>query len=223
MRLLIAEDDDGMREVLARGLREHSYIVDSYASGDEAELAIRTGTYDLAVLDWMLPRRSGLQVCAALRRNGNALPVLMLTARDSPQDRVAGLDGGADDYLVKPFDFPELLARIRTLLRRPSTPITPLRLGNLLVEPSTRTVLVDAKPVLMTAREYQVLERLAQQPNTVVRRRDIERSVLEDETVAMASNSLDVHISRIRRKLRAAGADVDVINSRGVGFRLTKP
>jgi DNA-binding response OmpR family regulator len=219
LRLLLAEDDDRMRDVLERGLREHGYIVDSFASGADAELAIRAASYDLAVLDWMLPGRTGPQVCAALRRNGNALPVLMLTARDAAKDRVAGLDSGADDYLVKPFDFSELLARIRTLLRRPPT-VVPLRLGNVLVDSSRRTALVGEKRLLLTAREYLVLERLARHPETLVRRLDLERSVLEDETEAMASNSLDVHISRIRRKLRDAGADVQIVNSRGVGFRL---
>ena len=209
-----------MRDVLERGLREHGYIVDSYASGDDAELAIRTGSYDLAVLDWMLPGRTGLQICAEMRRTGNTLPVLMLTARDAPTDRVAGLDSGADDYLVKPFDFPELLARIRTILRRPPTVAVSLRLGKVLVDASKRTVLVGDQALSLTAREYLVIERLARHPETLVRRLDLERSVLEDETEMMASNSLDVHISRIRRKLRDAGADVHIVNSRGVGFRL---
>src|SRR5450830_1120159 len=118
MRVLVAEDDARLREILARGLAEEHYIVDSVERGDDAEIALRGGAYDLAILDWNLPGKSGLEVCRRLRDRGISLPVLFLTARDSENDRVQGLDTGADDYLVKPFEFDELLARLRAIVRR---------------------------------------------------------------------------------------------------------
>lgn len=207
-----------MRDVLERGLREHGYIVDSFASGADAELAIRAASYDLAVLDWMLPGRTGPQVCAALRRNGNALPVLMLTARDAAKDRVAGLDSGADDYLVKPFDFGELLARLRALLRRPALMSGPiLRVGQLSLDPSTHEVHAGARLVTLTPLEYSILELLMRRaPGVASRATMAENAWGQGESIS--TNALEAHIARLRAKVTGSGVAVTAV--RGLGYRI---
>jgi len=217
--VLVAEDDNGLRDVLARGLRENDYVVDAVADGEEAIRFLRSYEYELAVLDWRMPGMSGLEVVRWIRRQQRRTPVLLLTARDAYADRVTGLDEGADDYLVKPFDFAELLARMRALQRRPAAVQQPeIVVGDLRFDPATRQVLVGGQQPILTAIEYGILELLVRRSPTVVPRRSIAVNVWADEADAMGSNTIDVHLARLRAKL--AGGMVRIETVRGVGYRL---
>ena len=217
--MLVAEDDNGLRDVLARGLRENDYVVDAVADGAEAIRFLRSYEYELAVLDWRMPVMSGLEVVRWIRRQQRRTPVLLLTARDAHADRVTGLDQGADDYLVKPFDFAELLARMRALQRRPAAVQQPeIVVGDLRFDPATRQVLVGGQQPILTAIEYGILELLVRRSPTVVPRRSIAVNVWADEADAMGSNTIDVHLARLRAKL--AGGMVRIETVRGVGYRL---
>jgi DNA-binding response OmpR family regulator len=219
VRVLVAEDDIGLRNVLARGLREKNYVVDAVADGEEAVGFLRSYNYELAVLDWRMPGMSGLDVLRWIRRHQRPTAVLMLTARDAYADRVTGLDEGADDYLVKPFDFGELLARLRALQRRPQTVQQPeLVVGDLHFDPATRKVVVGGNQPVLTATEYGILELLVRRSPAVVPRRSIAVNVWDDEADAMGSNTIDVHLARLRSKL--AGGMVRIETVRGVGYRL---
>jgi DNA-binding response OmpR family regulator len=221
MRVLIAEDDRGLREVLARGLREHDYIVDPVSDGEEAVRYLRSYEYELAILDWRMPGMSGLDVVRWTRRSKLPVRVLMLTARDAHADRVTGLDEGADDYLVKPFDFTELLARLRALQRRPSAVQQPeLAIGDLRFDPATRQVRVGSHEPTLTAIEFGILELLVRRSPAVVPRRSIAVNVWDDECDALGSNTIDVHLARLRSKL--AGGLVRIETVRGVGYRLVE-
>ena len=221
MRVLVAEDDQGLRSVLVRGLQENDYVVDAVGNGEEALKFLRSYEYELAVLDWRMPGISGLDVVRWMRRHAQPARILMLTARDQPADRVTGLDAGADDYLVKPFDFSELLARMRALQRRPSAVQQPeIVIGDLRFEPATRQVLVGGRPAVLTATEYGILELLVRKSPAVVPRRSIALNVWDDEADAMGSNTIDVHLARLRAKL--AGGRVRVETVRGVGYRLIR-
>lgn len=219
MRVLIAEDDSGLREVLARGLRENDYVVDAVSDGEQALRFLRSYEYELAVLDWRMPGMSGIDVIRWMRRHKKSTPVLMLTARDAHADRVTGLDEGADDYMVKPFDFAELLARMRALQRRPSLVQQPeLVVGDLRFDPATRQVRVGGEQPTLTATEYGILELLVRRSPAVVARRSIAVHVWDDEADAMGSNTIDVHLARLRAKL--AGGMVRIETVRGVGYRI---
>ncbi len=225
MRLLLAEDDSGLRSVLERGLREAGYVVDGVADGEEALVYLRTYDYDVAVLDWRMPKASGLAVIESLRRQGSGLPVLMLTARDTAADRVEGLDRGADDYLVKPFEFGELLARLRALQRRsPAVQSPRLSVGNVVLDPASRAVSIEDQQHRQTRRpsltltEVGILEVLLRRSPSVVDRRAIALHVWEHEADAVGSNTIDVHIARLRSKLANAGARIETV--RGVGYRI---
>jgi DNA-binding response OmpR family regulator len=219
VRVLVAEDDQGLRSVLVRGLQENDYVVDAVASGEEALRFLRSYEYELAVLDWRMPGISGLDVVRWMRRHAQSARILMLTARDQPADRVTGLDAGADDYLVKPFDFGELLARMRALQRRPSAVQQPeIVIGDLRFDPAARQVLVGGRPAVLTATEFGILELLVRKSPAVVPRRSIALNVWEDESDAMGSNTIDVHLARLRAKL--AGGRVRIETVRGVGYRL---
>ena len=219
MRVLVAEDDQGLRSVLVRGLQENDYVVDAVANGEEALKFLRSYEYELAVLDWRMPGISGLDVVRWMRRNAQPARILMLTARDQPADRVTGLDAGADDYLVKPFDFGELLARMRALQRRPSAGQQPeIVVGDLRFDPATRQVLIGGRPAVLTATEFGILELLVRKSPAVVPRRSIALNVWDDESDAMGSNTIDVHLARLRAKL--AGGRVRIETVRGVGYRL---
>jgi len=221
MRLLLAEDDEALRSVLSRGLREAGYVLDSVGRGDDALHMLQMNEYAAAVLDWRMPGLDGLEVIGAMRRRGIASPVLMLTARDTAADRVQGLDGGADDYLVKPFDFSELLARLRALLRRPSgVEGTVLRRGALCVDPATREASVGGEPLHLTATEFAILELLVRRCPAVVDRKAIAAHGWEDDTVPLGSNTIEVHVARLRAKL--AGAGVAIVTVRGTGYRLVE-
>jgi two-component system copper resistance phosphate regulon response regulator CusR len=187
--------------------------------GEEALRFLRSYEYEVAVLDWRMPGVSGLEVVRWMRRNEHRARVLMLTARDAPADRVTGLDAGADDYLVKPFDFGELLARLRALQRRPAPVQQPeIVVGDLSFEPATRQVLVAGRPTTLTATEFGILELLVRRSPAVVARRAIAVNVWDDEADAMGSNTIDVHLGRLRSKL--ADAQVSIETVRGVGYRL---
>jgi DNA-binding response OmpR family regulator len=219
MRVLVAEDDRGLREVLARGLRENGYVVDAVADGQEAIRFLSAYDYVVAVLDWRMPEMSGLEVLRWMRRRKSPAAVLMLTARDAPADRVTGLDEGADDYLVKPFDFGELLARLRALQRRPRALQLPqLVIGDLRLDPVTREVQAGSKRPALTTTELSILEMLMRRSPAVVPRRLIALNVWEHEVDAMGSNTIDVHIARLRSKL--AGGMVRIETVRGVGYRI---
>lgn len=221
MRVLVAEDDTGLRDVLARGLREHDYVVDAVRDGEDAVRHLRSYSYELVLLDWRMPGMSGLDVVRWMRRHNRPAPVLMLTARDAHADRVTGLDQGADDYLVKPFDFDELLARMRALLRRPPAVQQPeLAVGDLRFDPATREVRVGSRQPALTATEFGILELLVRKSPAVVPRRSIAVNVWDDESDAMGSNTIDVHLARLRAKL--AGGMVRIETVRGVGYRLVE-
>jgi two-component system copper resistance phosphate regulon response regulator CusR len=219
MRVLVAEDDPGLRSVLERGLREHGYVVDAVPDGEEAKAYLRTYEYEVAVVDWRMPRLSGLELVRWLRGRGSGLPVLLLTARDAPADRVAGLDEGADDYLVKPFDFGELVARLRALQRRPAAALAPrLVVGDVVLDPSTRQVRAGAAEPALTATELGILELLLRRSPAVVDRRTIAVQVWDQEADAVGSNTIEVHMARLRAKL--AGATVRIETVRGAGYRI---
>lgn len=217
----MAEDDAGLRSVLERGLREQGYVVDAVADGSEALRYLRSYDYEVAVLDWRMPERTGLEVVSEARRLGDRTPILFLTARDAPHDRVAGLNEGADDYLVKPFDFGELVARLRALQRRPALATQPvLECGDLRFDPATRETTVAGRLVLLTATEANLVELLLRRSPTVVTRRMIAMQVWDDEADAVGSNTIDVHVGRVRAKLAGARARIETV--RGAGYRLVK-
>jgi DNA-binding response OmpR family regulator len=219
MRVLVAEDDLGLRSVLERGLRENGYVVDAVADGEWALRFLRTYDYEVAVLDWRMPAVSGIDVVRELRRQGSCLPILMLTARDAPGDRVAGLDEGADDYLVKPFDFGELLARIRALQRRsPATQLPRLAVADLEFDAATREVRVAGTIIGLTSTELSILEILMRRAPAIVERRTIALHVWDQEADALGSNTIDVHMARLRGKLGSGHARIDTV--RGIGFRI---
>jgi len=217
--VLVAEDDAGLRSVLERALRERGYVVDAVADGERALSFLDTYDYEVAVLDWRMPRVSGIDVVRRLRQHGSAVPILMLTARDTPADRVEGLDRGADDYLVKPFDLEELMARVRALQRRsPALASTVLVVGDLVFDPATREVHIGSAVPKLTMIETAMLEVLVRRSPAVVPRRSIAQHVWEDEADAVGSNTIDVHVARLRSKL--AEADVRIETVRGVGYRM---
>jgi two-component system OmpR family response regulator len=217
--VLVAEDDEGLRSVLERGLRENGYAVDTTADGEQALRYLDTYEYEVAILDWRMPKLSGLEVIRRLRLRGSALPVLMLTARDAASDRVAGLDEGADDYLVKPFDFSELLARVRALQRRgEAMQSLVIEVGDLQLDTVTREVSVGSLRPRLTATELSLLEILMHRSPAVVSRRSIALAVWNEEADALGSNTLDVHLARLRAKLTASGAKIEAV--RAVGYRM---
>ncbi len=219
MRVLVAEDDAGLRSVLDRGLRENGYVVDAVADGEAADLHLRTYDYAAAVIDWRMPGLSGLEVVEQARRRGVRVPILMLTARDSTGDRITGLNGGADDYLVKPFEFGELLARLRALQRRPALTVGPrLQCGDLAFDPDLRQVTVDGKPVDLTWTETGLLEILLRRTPSVVTRRSMALHTWDNEADAVGSNTIDVHVGRLRGKIAGSSARIETV--RGTGYRL---
>jgi DNA-binding response OmpR family regulator len=219
VRILLAEDDPGLRAVVERGLKENGYVVDAVADGDAAARYLRAYDYSAIILDWRMPKKSGLDVLSEARSRRMNSPVLMLTARDATSDRVTGLDAGADDYLVKPFDFPELLARIRALLRRPPTAHEPsLACGDLVFDPATRCASVGSAVLPLTTTELSILELLLRRAPAVVARRSIALQVWDEEADAVGSNTIDVHLARLRAKLSGTRARIETV--RGVGYRI---
>jgi two-component system copper resistance phosphate regulon response regulator CusR len=215
------EDESRVAGFIAKGLREQSYAVDIAADGEQAMYHATVTEYDLVILDVMLPIKDGHTVCRELRGAGFGAPILMLTARAAVDDRVAGLDSGADDYLAKPFDFKELLARLRALLRR-SKGLRPqvLRVGDLTLNTGSHAVTRAGRPLSLTAKEYALLEFLVLNENRVVGREQIAQHVW-DESFDAFSNIIDVYIKRLRAKLEAGGGKRLIRTRRGEGYILT--
>jgi two-component system copper resistance phosphate regulon response regulator CusR len=221
VRILLVEDEPDAARMLAKGLREEAYAVDVAADGEQALEQVWVNDYDLIILDVMLPQKDGFEVCRELRATGADVPVLMLTARDAVEDRVAGLDSGADDYLSKPFDFDELLARVRALLRRrPALYPGVINVADLSIDTRGRRASRGGRDVELTAKEYALLEYLARRADEVVGRADISEHVW-DESYAPFSKVIEVFIQRLRRKIDE-GHDLKLIRTRrGEGYMLT--
>ena len=220
MRILLVEDDTRMARVIAKGLREQAYAVDLAGDGQEAAYLGCVNEYDLVILDVMLPLKDGHAVCRELRANSVRTPILMLTARGSVDDRVTGLDSGADDYLTKPFDFKELLARIRALLRRAAVFRPPvMRVADLMLNTASHAVARGGRSVDLTAKEYALLEFLILNQGKVVGREQIAQHVW-DENFDPFSNVIDVYIKRLRAKLDANSGRRLIHTRRGEGYLL---
>jgi len=220
MRLLLVEDDAKLADMLARSLREEGYAVDLAADGDRAYYQARVNEYDGIVLDIGLPKRDGLDVSQALRKEGKRVPILMLTARDAVRDRVAGLDAGADDYLTKPFALEELHARLRALLRRLPEVLPPtLNVADLTVDTRSQTVRRGDRTIPVTMKEYALLEYLARNAGRVVGRAELCEHVW-DENHDPFSNALEVYINRLRRKVDDGSPTPLIHTHRGAGYRL---
>jgi DNA-binding response OmpR family regulator len=219
VRVLVAEDDPGLREVMVLGLQDSGYQVDAVDRGDDAIDQLKWYDYDVAIIDWRMPGAEGIEVVAWARRRHRPTALLMLTARDAPADRIRGLDTGADDYLVKPFDFGELLARVRALQRRPRGVDEPvLARGRIRLDPISRVVSADDQPLNLTSTEYLILELLMRRSPAVVDRKSIAEHAWADETDPLGSNAIDVQMSRLRAKLPNAG--IRIVTVRGAGYRL---
>jgi two-component system OmpR family response regulator len=221
MRILIVEDNAKLAASLRKGLEQEGYAVEVSGDGNDASrrLSAGPGEYSAMVLDIMLPGMDGIRLCRALRQRGNRVPILLLTARNSVEDRVGGLDAGADDYLTKPFSFDELSARIRALLRRPQTAVSAvLRAGKVALDPARREVTANGKPVRLTTKEFMLLELFLRHPGQVLSRDQIARQVWSGDFEG-GSNVLEVHVRNIRRKLAEAGHEEAVETVRGAGYR----
>lgn len=219
MKILLAEDDPLIGTSVEQGLHMAGYAVDWVRDGRAAELALDSGTYALLLLDLGLPRQDGLTLLKRQRQKNNMIPVLIVTARDAVADRVAGLDLGADDYLVKPFDLHELIARVRALIRRHAGRALPeMRLGGLHLNQLSHEVLLDGKPVNLSQREFALLECLMESPGTVLSKEQLEERIYGwDEEVS--SNAIEVHLHNLRRKLGSQW----IRNVRGVGYKVAEP
>jgi len=223
MRLLLAEDDAQLGRTLTKGLRQEAYAVDIVADGENAIHNALINDYDIIILDVMMPRRDGFSVCRELRRNGSRTPVLMLTARDTVADKITGLDAGGDDYLTKPFEFAELLARLRALLRRRTTDLlaAEVRIGSLRVNMASHTVDRAGRSIVLTSKEFALLAFLARHEGHVVSRAEICAHVWDDNHDPY-SNAIEVYINRLRRKIDSV-SDAPLIHTRrGAGYMLAE-
>jgi DNA-binding response OmpR family regulator len=220
MRLLLVEDDPRIARFVAKGLREQSYAVDTVGTGEEALYQSSINSYDLVILDVMIPPPDGFEVCKTLRKSGHRMPILMLTARDSVEDRIGGLDQGADDYLTKPFEFRELLARLRALLRRTGQ-LQPARLtvADLVVDTVGQAVTRAGHAISLTAKEYALLEFLARNRGRVVGRAEIAEHVWDEEFDPF-SNLIEVYVNRLRRKIDGGNTKPLLQTRRGSGYVL---
>jgi DNA-binding response OmpR family regulator len=221
MRILLVEDEPAAARFIAKGLREASHAVDLAADGTAVSEQCQLNDYDAVILDVMLPGKDGVTICRELRASGFDVPVLMLTARDAVEARVQGLDAGADDYLTKPFDFRELLARVRALTRRDRRPLSPERIEvrHLAIDVTGQRVWSHGREVALTSREYALLEYLARRAGEVVGRADIAEHVWDEHYDAF-SNIVDVYIQRLRRKLDEAAEPSLIRTRRGQGYQL---
>jgi len=220
MRILFVEDDQRIARFVAKGLREQSYAVDITDNGDEAVYKAFINDYDAIILDVMIPGRDGFSVCRELRAAGSVVPIIMLTARDTVHDRIAGLDSGADDYLTKPFAVAELLARLRAVLRRGHvvSPAT-IQIGDLLLDTRTKQATRAGRPLQLTTKEYALLDYLARERGRVVSRAEIAEHVW-DENFDPLTNLIDVHINRLRRKVDDGFSARLIHTRRGAGYML---
>ena len=222
MRVLVVEDEWKVADALREGLEAERYEVAVERSGEGAFYRTSTEAFDVILLDLGLPGRDGLEVLAALRRRRIQVPVIVLTARDSVEDRVSGLDAGADDYVVKPFAFAELLARMRALMRRgPASDAHLLTIGSLALDATTRTVTRNSQEIDLTTREFELLEHMMRSPGQVVSRETLAREVWNESGRSTSlDNVIDVHIARLRRKIDVDGSSRLIHTVRGVGFIL---
>jgi len=223
MRLLLVEDDSRIARFVARGLQEQSYAVDVAANSDDALYQVEINDYDIVVLDVMIPGKDGFATCRAIRALGKRVPILMLTARDAVEDRITGLDSGADDYLTKPFEFGELLARLRALLRRPKD-LQPSQIvvGDLQLDTGSQTAKRGNRAISLTAKEYALLEFMVRNVNRVVGRSEIAEHVW-DESFDPFSNLIEVYVNRLRRKLGEEDGKPLLQTRRGSGYILCAP
>ncbi len=224
MRILIVEDEAKMASFLERGLKEEHYTVDIASDGEKGWEYAMTHEYDLLIVDWMLPKMSGVELCGKFRKEGKTVPVLILTAKDSVEDKIKGLDQGADDYLTKPFSFEELLARIRALLRRPAhlTDKTVLECANLKLDLIKRQTWVDAQEISLSQKEFALLEFLMRHAGEVVSRTAIAEHVWDLHFDPM-SNTIDVYINFLRKKIGETPSKSKIETIRGTGYRLACP
>ncbi|MFZ5801929.1 MAG: response regulator transcription factor [Candidatus Omnitrophota bacterium] len=222
MRILLVEDEQKMASFIFRGLREEGYAVDIASDGEAAWDYIGSNDYDLIILDWMLPKMNGLDICKKVRGAGYKTPLLMVTAKDTVEDKIKGLDEGADDYITKPFHFDELLARIRALLRRPKDvkEETVLQCGGLRMDLITRKVLLDGKEISLSQKEFALLEFLIRRKGEVVSRSQIAEHVWDLHFDPM-SNTIDVYINFLRKKIDEGRAASRIETIRGAGYRIT--
>ena len=218
MRILLIEDDAMIGKAVRDGLTQAGFAVDWVTDGRAADLSLANGVYDLAVLDLGLPKKDGMAILATLRGLGNGLPILIASARDTVRDRIAGLEAGADDYVLKPFDLDELVARVRALLRRHAGSGSPLMsFGALVLDPAKKSVSRAGVPIDLSTKEFAILEALMRRPGAVLSREKLEESVYGwGEEVG--SNAVEVHLHHLRKKLGAA----TIRNVRGVGYRVTE-
>jgi DNA-binding response OmpR family regulator len=220
MRLLLVEDDSRIARFVARGLQEQAYAVDVVANGDDALYQVEINDYDVIVLDVMIPGKDGFATCRSIRDLRKRMPILMLTARDAVEDRIRGLDSGADDYLTKPFEFGELLARLRALLRRPQS-LRPAHIviGDLELDTASQSAKRGNRTISLTAKEYALLEFFARNVNRVIGRSEIAEHVW-DESFDPFSNLIEVYVNRLRRKLGEANGQPLLQTRRGSGYIL---
>ena len=220
MRLLLVEDDARIAHFVLKGLQEQSYAVDLVTNGNDALYQAEINDYDLVILDVMIPGKDGFAVCRKIRSLGKRVPILMLTARDAVEDRITGLDSGADDYLTKPFEFGELLARLRALLRRPNELLPSLvQVGDLVLDTAAQTVKRGNRSIPLTAKEYALLEFLMRNAGRVVGRSEIAEHVW-DESFDPFSNLIEVYVNRLRRKLGDETGKPLLQTRRGSGYVL---
>ncbi|MEA2554358.1 MAG: hypothetical protein QOJ65_2534 [Fimbriimonadaceae bacterium] len=223
MRILLVEDEARMAQAIRRGLREAAYAVDVARDGEDALYQAAINEYDAVILDVMIPKRDGFEVCRELRAQGSRIPVLMLTARDAVEDRIGGLDTGADDYLTKPFEFGELLARLRALLRRgQELRPTIIKVGDLEIDTRGQRVRRGGHPIELTTKEYTLLEFLARNAGKVVGREEISEHVWDD-TFDPFSKLIEVYINRLRRKVDEPFGVTLIHTRRGAGYELRVP
>ena len=220
MRVLVVEDEQKINRTVCQALREEAYAVDSASDGDEGEELALVNQYDLIILDLLLPKKAGVAVCRSLREQGATTPILMLTAKDTVEDRVQGLDSGADDYLVKPFYMDELLARVRALLRRETTvKVARLQVADLFVDTSSHRVIRAGAAIDLTSKEYAMLEYFMRNQDQVLTRTMISEHVWDDQFDSL-SNIIDVYIRRLRRKIDEGFSPRLLHTIRGSGYLL---
>jgi len=220
MRILIVEDEKDLADAIAKGLRRKGYATDVVYDGEEALFMADVNEYDLVILDLNLPRVDGIEVCRSIRSSGSTTGILMLTARSGIDDRIKGLDLGADDYLVKPFHFPELLARVRAILRRKGeTRDTILRSGDLVIDPNTLNAYFKDLEIKLTVKEFTILEYMMRNVGRIVSQEELFEHVWNEEANSL-TQTIKVHINNIRRKLSAVGAGNVISTVRGRGYML---
>jgi two-component system copper resistance phosphate regulon response regulator CusR len=221
VRILLVEDDAGIVNFIVKGLREAAYAVDVATDGEDALYQVSINEYDAIILDVMIPLKDGFEVCKELREKGLQTPVLMLTARDSVGDRIKGLDTGADDYLIKPFAFGELLARLRALLRRKEKQFTDseITIGDLKIDSKSQRVWCDNQEISLTTKEFTILEYLANNAGRIIGREEISEHCW-NENYDPFSNSIEVFINRLRKKIDTEGKDPLLHTKRGAGYIL---